>query len=54
MKQLVMAVGLIANHTISFGNSEEIKLTDYFPAQTSIIIKIKKISLISFIFGKKI
>ena len=54
MKQLVMAVGLIANHTISFGNSEEIKLTDYFPAQTSIIIKIKKISLASFLFGKKI
>ncbi len=54
MKQLVMAVGLIANHTISFGNSEEIKLTDYFPAQTSIIIKIKKISLASLLFGKKI
>ncbi|MCR4579064.1 MAG: DUF1850 domain-containing protein [Treponema sp.] len=54
LDRLVMAVGLIANHSISFGDSREYKMTSLFPAQTSIVFEYKKISLAAYAFGKKI
>ncbi|MCQ2592531.1 MAG: DUF1850 domain-containing protein [Treponema sp.] len=54
--QLVMAVGIIANHSLAIGNnietSEEHFLTDFFEPQTSIILKIKRISILKYIFHK--
>lgn len=54
MDRLMMAVGLIARHSVRLGqNQTEESLTDYFPAQTSIVFEAKKISLARIIFGKK-
>lgn len=58
--RLVMAVGIIANHSITFEQNEDFKnlktkeyfLTDYFKAQTSIILEIKKVSLMNFLLHK--
>jgi len=62
--QLVMAVGLIAEHSFapicleynyenSFDNIEgEILLTDYFEPQTSLIIAVKKVSLAGYLIHK--
>lgn len=58
--QLVMAVGLIAEHSIAFLDDEDsLNLTehflkDYFAPQTSIILKIKRVSLFEYIKTKKI
>jgi hypothetical protein len=55
MESLVMAVGLIANHTIKFGLSddlEEIPFTKFFEAQTSVVISIKKVNLIEYLIYK--
>lgn len=57
VKKLTMAVGLIANHTISFyfyqndGETEiqEYSLKDLFAPQTSITLQIKRVSLIKYI-----
>ena len=55
---LVMAVGLIANHTITFYKNgtdiieAEYALTDLFAPQTSIILEIKRVSLLSYILHK--
>ena len=57
VQKLTMAVGLIANHTISicykdgnfFGKiTSEDKLTNYFEPQTSLILESKKINLIEY------
>ena len=55
--RLVMAVGLIAEHSITFDEAvevgkKELYLTDYFQPQTSIIFEYKKVSLISYINHK--
>jgi len=42
--RLMMAVGIIANHGITIGETEYF-LTDYFAPQTSLILEIKRISL---------
>lgn len=47
MKELVMAVGVIAEHSISWG-SEEHFLKDWFPAQTRLIIKTENVNLITY------
>ena len=49
--RLLMAVGIIANHSISVGQdlSTEYFLTDYFPPQTGIILEIKRVSLLTYI-----
>ena len=51
--RLVMAVGLVARHTIVFDTSftigsKEFLLTDFFEPQTSIILEYKKVSLVSY------
>ena len=62
---LTMAVGIIANHSIAlsantfFENSRvyspaELFLTDFFAPQTSLILKIKRISLITYISSAKL
>ncbi|MCR4742834.1 MAG: DUF1850 domain-containing protein [Treponema sp.] len=58
--KLVMAVGIIANHSITFELNEDFNnlktkeyfLTDYFKPQTSIILQIKKVSLMNFLLHK--
>lgn len=60
LKKLVMAVGLIAEHSITFWIykndidpvSVEYKLKDLFAPQTSIILEIKRVSLLSYILHK--
>lgn len=68
LKQLTMAVGIIANHAITipksknavsnsqteFSDSKEFFLTDFFEPQTSIILQIKRVSLIKYLTSKKI
>ncbi len=53
--QLVMAVGLIANHSIMLANqqSREFFLTDFFEPQTGIILNIKRISLAEYLLLRK-
>lgn len=53
--KLTMAVGIIANHSLTLHkhNSDfEYSFTDFFEPQTSIILQIKKISLLEYIFHK--
>lgn len=53
--RLTMAVGIVANHGICFiynQESTEQYLTDSFAPQTSIILEIKRVSLIEYIFNK--
>ena len=50
-KQFVMAVGIIANHSITV-NEKEYFLTDYFEPQTSLILEIKRISFVQYILKK--
>ena len=55
--RLVMAVGLIAEHSITFDeafevNQKEFYLTDFFEPQTSIIFEYKKVSLITYLIHK--
>ena len=60
LDRLVMAVGLIANHTITFWTNKDdknsaghkYKMADLFPPQTSIILEKKRVSLLSYIFHK--
>lgn len=51
--RLIMAVGIIANHSIEtgkdFNKQNEKSLTDYFLSQTSLILEIKRVSLITYI-----
>lgn len=58
LPKLVMAVGVIANHSITAGSSmsqgQELFLTDYFPPQTSLIFEIRKVSLFDIITNKNI
>ena len=66
LKQLTMAVGIIANHSITilnsnvvnsqteFSDSKEFFLTDFFEPQTSINLQIKRVSLIKYLTSKKI
>lgn len=55
--RLVMAVGLIAEHSITFDEAfevgqKEFYLTDFFEPQTSIIFEYKKVSFITYIFHR--
>ena len=47
---LVMAVGVIAEHSFAINkkDSSEIFLTEYFAPQTSLIIKLEKVSLVEY------
>ena len=52
--KLVMAVGLVARHAITFDESfsvgqNEFYLTDFFEPQTSIIFEYKKVSLVDYL-----
>lgn len=55
--RLVMAVGLIAEHSITFDEAFEVSqkeffLTDFFEPQTSIIFEYKRISLITYLLHR--
>ena len=62
LQKLTMAVGLIANHAITIFDSQngtdaknsvqEYYLTDLFEPQTSIILEIKRITFLKYIFHK--
>lgn len=60
LDKLTMAVGLVANHTITFWVYKhdidpvavEYKLTDLFAPQTSIVLQKKRVSLLSYILHK--
>ena len=66
LQKLTMAVGIIANHSITilnsnvvnsqteFYDSKEFFLTDFFEPQTSINLQIKRVSLIKYLTSKKI
>ena len=68
VKKLTMAIGIIANHAITipksknavsnsqtdFSDSKEYFFTDFFEPQTSIILQIKRVSLIKYLTSKKI
>ena len=51
MDQLVMAVGVIADHTIKINseNSDEVMLNSIFEPQTSLVIKIEKLNLLNYL-----
>ena len=53
--RLVMAVGIVANHSIAAGSEmrteNEFFFTDFFAPQTSIILEIKRVSLFRYITG---
>ena len=55
--RLVMAVGLIAEHSITFDetfeiNQNEFYLTDFFEPQTSIVFEYKNVSLINYLLNR--
>lgn len=57
LEKLVMAVGVTANHTIRFDFAgkeigSEIPLKNYFEPQTSLVLKVKKVSILDYIFHK--
>lgn len=60
VQKLVMAVGIIANHSfmprhdgLQFGEiTDEEFLTDYFAPQTSIILEVKRVSPLEYIFHR--
>lgn len=68
LAELNMAVGLIAKHSISFEKQRPLKkqrqqtlqldveyfFTDFFPPQTGITLKIKRVNLADYIFQNKI
>ena len=68
VKKLTMAIGIIANHAITipksknavsnsqtdFSDSKEYFFTDFFEPQTSIILQIKRVSLIKYLTSEKI
>ncbi len=56
--RLVMAVGIVANHSIAAGSTmrpaKEHFFTDYFAPQTSIILEIKRVSLFRYISHRRL
>ena len=52
--ELVMAVGVIANHTFAVDKSDfkELALKDFFEPQTSLIFEIKKVSIAGYLAHK--
>jgi len=63
--ELLMAVGVIADHSITVGHSldtqlgppnfkEEIFLKDFFKVQTSLVFEARKVSLLKYVTSKKI
>lgn len=58
LPKFLMAVGVIANHSITIGSSmsdgQELFLTEYFPPQTSLIFEIRRVSLFEIITNKNI
>ena len=64
LPRLVMAVGVIAEHSVAFGKEamegmdfnekNEYFLKNYFKEQTSLIFEIKRVSLLNYLFTRKI
>lgn len=56
VEKLTMGVGIIANHTLRFdstaGIGEEIPFTRLFQPQTSVILEIKKVSVIDYLLHR--
>ena len=53
LRQMVMAVGVIAGHSFSAGDND-VPLTDYFEPQTSLVFEARKVPLAAYIFSKHI
>lgn len=61
--RLVMAVGVVAKHSVSFGKesaenprfleTNEFFLENFFAPQTSLIFEVRRISVLSYVFGRK-
>ena len=64
LPRLVMAVGVIAEHSVAFGKEamegmnfnekNEYFLKNFFKEQTSLIFEIKRVSLLNYLFTRKI
>ncbi len=52
LPRLVMAVGVIAEHSVTFGN-DEFFLKDFFKPQTSLVFEIKRVSVADYFITKK-
>ena len=50
--KLLMAVGVVAEHSVTVGNSEFF-LKDFFKPQTSLLFEVKKVSALSYLITKK-
>lgn len=50
LDQLVMAVGVVANHSIEIAE-QEFFLTEYFESQTRLLIFVKRVSLFEYLFS---
>lgn len=53
LEKMVMAVGVIAEHSITIGN-REVFLKSLFKEQTSLVFEIKRVSLLGYIFSNHI
>lgn len=64
LNKLVMAVGVVAEHSVSFGkdamegmnftSSNEFFLKNFFKPQTSLVFEVKRVSVLSYILTKKL
>ena len=64
LPSLVMAVGVIAEHSVSFGKNamegmnfnqkNEFFLKDFFKPQTSLVFELKRVSILNYLITKKI
>lgn len=62
--KLVMAVGVVADHSVSFGKDamenrnfskeNEFFLKDFFKVQTSLVFEIKRVSILNYLTAKKL
>lgn len=53
LPRLMMAVGVIAEHSVTIGQNEFF-LKDFFKPQTSLIFEVKRVSILKYLITKKI
>ena len=53
LPRLLMAVGVIAEHSVTIGQNEFF-LKDFFKPQTSLIFEVKRVSILKYLITKKI
>lgn len=64
LPKLVMAVGVVAEHSVSFGKNamegmtfnkqNEFFLKDFFKPQTSLVVEFKRVSILNYLITKKL